>query len=675
VYHLKGDKKMHFKNFIKSCFLLILLAAIIVTSFPVTSAAAKTKTNNSNWHNQYYGCTEPNDNATAKNFLVLIGQSNGTYIAYNNIAFVTDKDKLMVKAKPLAEALGLTYKNSNGYWGKKGFTLTLDKKKNVYTKNSKTYYFYDYSSNSKRPWVDKLTAQYKQMVYQNDNAVHYATLSTLVYFQYYDTSYTLDYSNLGYRGVVVYSRYNTISNLPSLSLVGNLQGNPNTPSNDVTVNLRPDIITNGSYSDIKYVEANYYTLQSTGSLILNLTDVLSTFQAYALPYDGVYGYGSCDTAVTIQGLDKNGYTVGEIKTTGNEFLIAFPTASKLKIIGATKNLSLDFTPVRPIVITDTAKLSFNQISWLYPSDHYARQYFVLSEYLRFYPENISQPFALSRKLLDINCKDDPDVANSYQRITAVFRSPYNEMTSPNCFINVQRTKKAINNSLVVFNDTGNAVLASNYESQLNSMITTLKNSSLNTYFPNKNWDRQLVMKLPDNIVNTAYTYITIDPSALNLDYFYDYYLHLHEMTHFYEATQLHYGFRFEAWSEGNATTLAIKAMDNLKISHVDAQGKNYFDSLFATNYDFLTQDNKNNFEAYYLNATGWNATLIGYHFNNFLRDIYGADTVYRILEKVYASNIPTGAGRNSTYDKLFTDCIKSATSQKVFQLFVEYCVD
>jgi hypothetical protein len=147
------------------------------------------------------------------------------------------------------------------------------------------------------------------------------------------------------------------------------------------------------------------------------------------------------------------------------------------------------------------------------------------------------------------------------------------------------------------------------------------------------------------------------------------------MTHYYESTKLYYGFRFEAWSEGNATSLAIKTMDNLKISYLDSLGKNYFDSLYATNYSFLTKDNRNNFEAYYLSATGWNATVTGYHFNQFLRDTYGSDIISRILAKVSAANIPTSAGRNSTYDKQFTDCIKAVTSPKVFQLFVEYCID
>jgi len=49
--------------------------------------------------------------------------------------------------------------------------------------------------------------------------------------------------------------------------------------------------------------------------------------------------------------------------------------------------------------------------------------------------------------------------------------------------------------------------------------------------------------------------------------------------------------------------------------------------------------------------------------------------IYEILQKVYAANIPTNTSRNSAYDKLFTDCIKDATSSNIFQLFVDTCVN
>lgn len=396
---------------------------------------------------------------------------------------------------------------------------------------------------------------------------------------------------------------------------------------------------------------------------------------YGLPYDGVYGYGSCETAVTIQGIDKNGSSVGEIKTNGKEFLINFPGAVKLNISGDKHNLLIDFTPVKPIVITTATKLAFNQISWLYPTDGFARQYFVLSEYMKFSLENVTFPYTLTRKMLDSGNTDIPDYSSSYQRITAVFKGTREEMASSFRFIDVKGTSQIIDNSLVIFNTNGSAVLPSNYETELINMITKLNSVGVNNYFPSKNFESKLVLKLPDGLINSDYSYITVDPSILDLNHFLNYYTHLHEMTHFYEAKQLHYGFQFAAWNEGNAITLAKKTLAALNKTTTDSLGVDYFNSLYATNYSFLTQDNKNNFESYYLNATGANATLIGYHFTNFLQEYYGSDVVYRILQKVYAAKIPTNTTRNSVYDKQFTDCIKSVTSPNVFQLFVKTCVD
>lgn len=669
------------KRALKTIITFCLAVSIIFTGIPFTTAVASAKSK------LKHSCdNHAKDEPKAAKYLVLVGQSNGTYQAYNDIAFLPDKNlnNLMVKAKPIATALGLGYQNYAGRWNKKGCTLSLNGDKNVYSRNKKTFYFYDYDSSTKKTTTNKINAQYKQMVYKNYNAVHCASLSTLVNYQYYDTTWVNAYSSLGYSGVVVYNKYNYIYNLPDISYTnlngnnngGNNGGNNGNNQNYTTAKVVPTYITDSTYKDMGNIEATYYTAQSNTNQLLDLTDVLSAYYGYGLPYDGIYGYGNCDSAVTIQGYDQNGSYVGEIKTNGSEFLINFPKAVKLMIIGAQKNLFLDFTPVKPIVITDTAKLTFNQIGWLYSYDGFSRQYFVISEKLRFRLEGITSAYTLSRKMIDPTNREDVDNANSYQRIIVTLKSPYSELVSQSCSVTVQKMNQgAINNSLVLFANTGNAVLAPNYETKLITMITTLSNSGLKTYYPSTNWNRQLVMKLTDNTVNTSYSYINIDPSALNLDHYYDYYIHLHEMTHFYEATQLHYGFRFEAWSEGNAINLAKKTMDNLSVSYKDASGNDYIALMYKTDFSFLTQDNRKNFEAYYLNATGWNASVTGYYFTKFLQDTYGSDVVYRILDKVYAAKIPTGYGRNSTYDKQFTDCIKAATSPNVFQLFVEYCVE
>ncbi len=626
------------------------------------------------WENWWDDDNDTLDEATE--YLVLVGQPNGSYIAYDDIAFVTGKNNVMVKAKPVATALGMTYKAYSDK-KKKGLTLTLGQDKNVYSRNSKTYYFMDYNPATNHTSQIKSTAAYKQIVHQNYNAVHCASLSTLLNYQYYDTSCISDYTRLGYCGVIVYNRHSAITKLPAITNIANFSGyiainDPGNPNNNqVNATVKPVILTDPSYSDIRYIEATYTILQSNNTQVLDLSEVLSIFQSYNLPYGGVYGSGYSDSAITLQGYDKNGSMVGEAKTAGGVFVFGFYNATKVMVIGNTKNLILDFTPVTPLLITANTKLSLNQIGWLYQYAGYARQYFVIADKMRFSTENVISPYTVFRKYLSINSYTNPDSAEAYQRVCAVLKSPYSELTSANSFISIQKTNKGINNSLVVFADPGTTTLPTDYETKLNSMITSIKNNGLNTYFPSTNWNRQLVIKKPDNMANTTYNHIILDDSLLNLDFYLDYYYTMHEMVHFYEATGPHYGFRFSAWTEGSATNLAKKTLDTISIAHKDDKGRDYIDLMYTTDFSFLTQNDKNNFEAYYLNAEGWNATLIGYHFTDFLQDLYGSDIVYKIMQKVSAANIPNGSSRTTTYDKQFIDCIKAATTQDIFKLFVD----
>ncbi len=653
------------KKQLRTLFLLILAIAVILVAYPTATASAKPKNHGNDhlgnwkdwqddranwqkhwddwndywqkWYDDWKKYTKDNHgndySEYATDYLVLVAQADGTYLAYDDIAYLSSSNKLMVRAKTLAKALGISNKQLSGT-GKH--------------KKSSISYALDY----------KLK----------------------VYYQFYDTSSDASYQYMGYRGVIVYSKIAKVNALPSLSQVTNLEDNPwytqNNFSNNVTyITVKPSTVYHGSYSEYKYTEATYQSQQTTTPLLFSLSEVYAAFIADGLPSTGVYGYGYCDTTITLQGYNNANVLVGESKSVTGAFLIDFPTATQLKIIGATKNLLLDFTPVKPIVLTATSSLAFNQIAWLYPNDKYARQYFILADHMKLTPVSINCGYDYSRRMLNPTNSEAVDYSNSYQRMTVILKHTVAEPTPSGCYFYAEKTSQPINSSLVVFPDTGSAVLAPDYNTKLLQMVNSLNKVGLNTYYPSKNWGRQLIIKLPDNTTNTAYNLIYLDPSYLNLDNFYDYYAHLHEMAHFYEATQLHYGFRFEAWTEGNAATLAKKTMDYMGVSHSDSQGTDLLDSIYSTNYSFLTQDNKNNFETYYLNVTGWNASLIGYHFTDFLKDIYGNDVVYRILQKVYVANIPTGYGRNSTYDKQFTDCIKAATSSNVFNMFVEYCIN
>jgi hypothetical protein len=679
------DMKKRFKAY-AVIFLTIIIA---ITGVPTVNAFAKPsvhgkgwKNNLQDWHdNQDYWTThwdawnsywqewyrywtqhtkkKDTDYAFeyADDYLVLIAKSDGTYRAYDDIAYVNSKNKLLVKTRPLSKALDIPYHQLAGNGKKKKSAISYELKK-----------------------------------------------SLKINYKYFDTSSNAYYQYLGYKGVIIYSKSAAVTSLPAPSLITNLEDNPwytqynwyvqngwkppNEwysqngwyPQNDwylqndnaIYTTVKPYTVYHGSSSEYRYTEAIYQCKQANTPLLLNLSEVAAAFAADGLPSTGIYGYGHCDTPITLQGYNNANTLIGESKVAAGEFLIDFPTATHIKIIGVSKNLLLDFTPVKPIIINDTTSLYLNQIAWLYPKDTFARQYFILADHMRLNPIGINCSYDYSRRILNPNNSDPTDYANSYQRITVLLRHTSSEAFPSGSYLYAEKTSSNTNTNLVAYPDTGNAVLATDYAAKLYQMVNSLYTVGQNIYFPSKNWERPLIIKLADGTTNTAYNYVYLDASYLNLDYYYDYYAHLHEMTHFYEASQLHYGFRFEAWTEGNAATLAKKALDKMGISHHDPQGKDLLDMIYLTDFSFLTQDNRNDFESYYLNATGWNASLIGYHFTSFLQEVYGNDTVYRILQKVYAANIPTGYGRNSTYDKQFTDCIKAATSSNVFQMFVQY---
>lgn len=258
---------MFTKKLFHSVLALIMMLTIIITIFPTAevSAKAKPQTIKSFCTNEHDDEWEPH--AQVKNYLVLIGQADGTYAAYDDIAFVTSHDKVMVKANPLATALGLTYQNTSGGHGrKKGCVLTLGNKKNVYLRNSKTFYYYDNTTKYTK------TAEYKQYNNKSNNLVHCATLSTLVNFQYYDTLNVPDYENLGYRGVVVYNKYSYIAKLPDIKNVTRLPINDNDGhdhNGDAVTNIKvtPVVTYNNSYGDVKFIEASYSTTKNTVGFI------------------------------------------------------------------------------------------------------------------------------------------------------------------------------------------------------------------------------------------------------------------------------------------------------------------------------------------------------------------------------------------------------------------------
>lgn len=133
-------------------------------------------------------------------YLVLIQQKNGTWKRYENLIEKSAGGSLMVKAKPLSKALGLTYKkNKGGFTIKRGssrlLTFTRDQKEYIYTKGTS----HTAKTAPEQAYISK----------QSDyNLCQVSTLSNLVYYKLFNSARIKGYES--YKGVICYSKYEPI---------------------------------------------------------------------------------------------------------------------------------------------------------------------------------------------------------------------------------------------------------------------------------------------------------------------------------------------------------------------------------------------------------------------------------------------------------------------------------
>lgn len=582
--------------------------------------------------------------ATSKKYLVVVREYDGTYKGYDDLIYETKDKNLLIKAKPIAEALGLTYKEGNG--NKKSYTIANGINKLAFTSNSKKYVFYKGKIASKR------TAPYKASYIKSYEMIHYTALSDLINCSYYASNKAPQYINYGYSGVIIYDYYNLNPKLPEASEV-------------FETSVKPEIMATSSSAAM--ILASFSIKDGPSELTLDLSEVLDTYKKKSLPYDGVYGYGNCDGVINIQAVDGSGITLGTIATTGKEFMVDFPGAQKLIVTGEVKNLMISFTPVKPIIITDTVLFATSEINWLSP-DGNARQYFILPPYTQFnfYNYVVQTAYSTYRQSLEYGNTEPEEFSSGYQMLALIFYRDINEFrAATDCGVEFRIVEKVINRSNVLVYDTKDNKEADNYEAELLRMREGLKTAGLNKYFPSTAWDKTLTIKIKNGVEYGGPDDVSIQPGDTDLNETYDYVVHLHEMTHFYEQ-QIHgYGIFVTAWAEGNAISLSKLALKTMKID------ENGVYNQYNTNWSFLTEADKTDFEKFYLTVKGWNAYITGYHFNCYLRENYGDDVIYRILQKASSTDLPYNKGKSDAWSKQFAECIKAETSQNVFSDFIK----
>jgi hypothetical protein len=280
-------------------------------------------------------------------------------------------------------------------------------------------------------------------------------------------------------------------------------------------------------------------------------------------------------------------------------------------------------------------------------------------------------------MLDSTNKDAVDISTSFQRVTLTYNPKNFDDYSTKSYLTAEKTNRIYIEGLAIFEDTGRAELSTDYAAKLADVISTIRALGSQNYYPSSNWNRILTMKLIDETPTSDYTqYIRLGKNDLGMDYFTDYYHHAFEMARYYEATNLYYGLNVEAWSIGNAANLAKQTLNQMNILHYNKiNGKDFIDGMYEPdNFKFLSVIDRANFENYYMEATGTNAAIVGYHFNKFLQEIYGSDIILKIMQRVSAANIPVSQGKSSTSDAIFANCIKNATSQTIFQDFIRFAI-
>ncbi len=152
-------------------------------------------------------------------YLVLIQNKDNTWTAYDNLIEESPEGSLMVKAKSISERLDFSYKIlKNG-----NFTIQKSKfRNNIYEKGNEEFTFQCSSS----AFITKTTVNAPYTSEKNGhNVCHFSTLNTMLYSKYYSASIAKEYKKEGYKGVICYSKYEIITDVPDFNEVRNDKGN------------------------------------------------------------------------------------------------------------------------------------------------------------------------------------------------------------------------------------------------------------------------------------------------------------------------------------------------------------------------------------------------------------------------------------------------------------------
>lgn len=137
---------------------------------------------------------------TSNGYLVLVQLKNGSWKEYKKIIEESGSGNLMIRAKTISKALGLSYKNY-----KESFVVEKSASRyNSYIINKKEF---TYTNGTVKTEIISPEAAYTSEA-SSYKLCQVSTLGSLVHYKYFSSSYCVNGTN--YKGFICYSRYKNI---------------------------------------------------------------------------------------------------------------------------------------------------------------------------------------------------------------------------------------------------------------------------------------------------------------------------------------------------------------------------------------------------------------------------------------------------------------------------------
>lgn len=415
----------------------------------------------------------------------------------------------------------------------------------------------------------------------------------------------------------------------------------------------------------KHLYAVYNAYQSYDKVTLNLSKVQKVYSKYGYKNKGIYAAFYSPVKATIEAFDKSGKRVGKVTKKGN-FYAEFPKATKLVITNVKDNLAIYFFPTAPTMITGAGTYTYEDFTWKELPKGTKRAY-----YLYAYKNSFGNFNSVYNRQASLSMHSIADYSGIPQGISDFWSCGYFSLDSKDADkiddFRLIAGKSYIykeDKELLLFGKEG-LDLSDNYLKDVKNMIKAMKKVGKLGYVKDtKALAKRVNISIFDTHPSSSYPDVYLNDTIIDTSDLGNLQTHLHEMAHYYDTINNHYGLLVRTWVEGFAETYSEDALKEM--------GKIDSNYLYA-DYDFADYKNSGTkFEQYFLSLDNLNNDEypVGYHFIRYIQSKYGSDVVAKINAKIISTiDRPMDIYQDDYNNKKFIECITSCTSMQVFSNF------